>query len=316
MPNESGAPAAAATTDASAAATQGSAGATQESQGNSGAKTPNPAAAAKPAQAKVFEVKINGKVQRFTEEQMIARVSQEEAADQRFKEAAQMRKQNEALLGRFKDPNKAIEALMDPALGLSKDQIREAFEGWYAKEFLETENLSPAEKRAREAEAKLKKYEEDEKGREEQKRKDEQEAMTSKAREEVQGQIIEALESSDLPKTNFTIRRLAYWIQRNNANKFDAPTSVLVAQVRNEFNSSMRDMVAASDGETLIKLLGEDLVQKLRKYDLEQLRKTRGGGTPPPADTGGSPPAQKNERAPTSAEVTARIRELQKTGRY
>lgn len=310
MPEPTVAAPSAATTDTSTPA--------QGTQGGQGAQDPKAAAAAaKPAQAKVYEIKINGKVQRFTEEQMIARVSQEEAADQRFKEAAQMRKQNESLLGRFKDPNKAIEALMDPALGLSKDQIREAFEGWYAKEFLETENLSPAEKRAREAEARVKKYEEDEKGREDQKLKEQNEAMTSEARKQVQGQIIEALETGALPKTNFTIRRLAYWISRNNANKFDAPTSVLVNQVRNEFNTSMRDMVAASDGETLIQLLGPDLVQKLRKYDLEQLRKTRGGGNPAPSrDETGAPPATKSDRPPTSAEVTQRMRQLQKTGRY
>lgn len=295
-------------------------GSTDPNGGLANLGAPQPGEAKAPAQAtkpKTWELKINGKTQRFTEEQMIARVSQEEAADQRFKEAAQMRKQTESVIGRLKDPNRVIESLMDPALGLTKDQIREAFEGWYAKEFIETENLSPAEKRALAAEAKVKKYEDDEREREEQKQKAQQDAMTTQAREEVQGQIIEALESSDLPKTNFTIRRLAYWIQRNNANKFDAPTSVLVAQVRNEFNSSMRDMVSASDGETLIKLLGDDIVQKLRKYDLDQLRKSR--GLPAPAQQEGLPTAPRTgntERAPTSAEVNERIRQMQKTGRY
>jgi hypothetical protein len=273
-----------------------------------------PKAPAKAAPAKIWELKVNGKVQKFTEEQMIARASQSEASDQRFQEAAQMRKQAEAAMGRFKDPAQLMDALQDPALGLNKEQIREAMEAWYSKEFIEPEKLSPAEKRARDAEDKLKKYQKDEKDREAEKLQAADEARTADARKEIQAQIIEALEASDLPRTNFTIRRLAYWMSRNRDNGFDAPTSVLVGQVKNDFNTNLRDMVQASDGETLVRLLGDDIVTKLRKYDLEQLRKTRGQGSLPAAQD--SEPAKKTDRAPTSAEVNQKIRELQRTGRY
>lgn len=280
-----------------------------------GAAATAPAAPAKLAPAKVWELKVNGKPQKFTEEQLLARASQSEAADQKFQEAAQMRKQNEAALGRLKDPAQFIEALQDPALGLTKEQIREAMEAWYSREFIEPEKLSPAEKKLREAEEKLKKYDKENQDREAQKLKDQQEAQTAQARGQIQAQIIEALESSDLPRTNFTIRRLAYWMNRNNDMGYNAPISALVERVRNDYNTNLREMVQSSDGETLIKLLGNDIVTKLRKYDLEQLRKTRGGGAPiPQADPAAPKPSE--ERAPTSADVNRKIRELQKTGRY
>lgn len=277
-------------------------------------KAPASAAPAKPAAPKLYEVKVNGKVQKFTEEQLIARASQSEASDQKFQEAAQMRKQNEAMLGRFKDPTKLMDALQDPSLGLSKDQIREAMESWYNREYIEPEKLSPAEKRAREAEDKLKKYEEKEKEADAKKLQEEDEKRTSDARTEIQNQIIEALETSDLPRTNFTIRRLAYWMGRNRDMGFDAPTSVLVERVRNDYNTNLREMVQKSDGETLIKLLGDDIVTKIRKYDLGELRKTRGG--PAPTQSTDPAPAKDPERSISSSEVDRRLRDMQRTGKY
>lgn len=299
---------------ASAPATEASAPAAVESSPGTVKAPPATAAPAKAAPPKLYEVKVNGKVQKFTEEQLIAKASQSEASDQKFQEAAQMRKQNEAMLGRFKDPTKLMDALQDPSLGLSKDQIREALEAWYSREFIEPEKLSPAEKRAREAEDKLKKYEQQEKDAETKKLQDAEDQRTAEARTEIQNQIIEALETSDLPRTNFTIRRLAYWMSRNRDMGFDAPTSVLVERVRNDYNTNLREMVQKSDGETLIKLLGDDIVTKIRKYDLGELRKTRGGGTPPPSQD--PAPTNKTNTSLSSAEVNQRLRELQRTGKY
>ncbi len=316
---EAAAPAPAAPSSSSAAINTPRAGAAPSAeagspaQGAAGGATGTPPAPSEPP--KTWKQKINGKERVFTEQELLDRASQAEAAQQRFEEAAKMRKQAESVIGRLRDPDQVIEALLDPALGLSKDQIRAKFEDWYSKEFIEPEQLTPEQKKLREAEAKLQKYAQEEKDREAQKQRDQQEAMTAKARGEIQAQIIEALQTGGLPKTNFTLRRLAYWMQRNHANGFDAPTSVLVSQVRNEFNTSLRDMVEASDGEALIKLLGDGLVQKIRKYDLDQLRKLRNGGNPaPPAET--APPEQSRGRAPTSAEVNDRIRQLQRTGKY
>lgn len=288
----------------------------QQAQASEKAQAQPKAKPAPKAAAELFELKVNGKTVKMTKEELIQHASMGHAADQRFKEAAQMRKQAEAVIGKLRDPKSVISALQDPALGLSKDQIREQFEEWYAREFIEPESLTPEQKKLREAEAKLKKYEEDEKARAEEKLKNEQEAMTTQAREQLQGQIIEALETSGLPKTNFTIRRLAYWMQRNQANGFDAPIDVVVGQVRNEINSSLRDLVEASDGEVLIKILGDGVIQKLRKYDLEQLRKMRGqGGAQVQSVQEGPEPTPRSER-PTSSDVNQRIRELQRTGRY
>lgn len=309
---------------AAPAAASTPAAAPTQGQGQGADPAPATQAGAKPTRAdpeeqaappKTWDVKVNGKTVKLTEEEMIERARLSEAAQQRFNEAAQLRRQAEAALGRIRDPESMMEALLDPALGLSKDEIRARFESWYEREFIEPEKLTEDQRKLRDAEAKIKKYAEDEKQREEAKRQAEQEELTQRAREEIQGQIIEALESGKLPRTNFTVKRLAYWIQRNQANGFNAPTSLLVSQVKNEFNASIRDMVEASDGEALIQILGDSIVQKIRKFDLEQLRRLRGAGTQP-VEQSTAPTETRREHPPSSADVTAKLRELQRTGRY
>lgn len=276
------------------------------------------APAEKPPSAppKKFKVKVNGKEREFTEDELLQRASLAEAAQERFNEAAKLRRQAEQVIGKLRDPKQVMTVLQDPALGLSKDAIRAQFEEWYAKEFIETEKLTPEQKKIREQQAELEKYKQRDKETEEQKLKAQQEAMTAQAREQVQTQIIEALETGGLPKTNFTIRRLAYWMQRNHANGFDAPVSLVVSQVKSEMETTLRDLVQASDGEVLVKLLGDGVIQKLRKYDLEQLRKLRDGGAPVEREVPISVDERGDDRPPTQADVQARLREMQKTGRY
>ncbi len=312
------APAAAATTTTAAPAAPASPGkapAEPAVPGTTAVKTQE----AKATPPKTYEVKVNGKIRKYSEEEMVARARMADAADERFNEAAQIRKQAEGLVGRIRTPEQMMEALLDPALGLTKDQVRAQFEAWYEREFIEPEKLTEDQKKLRAAEAQIKKYAEQEKDQKTARDQAERDQLTVQARGEIQKQIIEALETNSLPKTNFTVRRLAYWIQRNQENGFNAPTSLLVSQVRNEFNASIRDMVESSDGEALVQLLGDGIIQKLRKYDLDQLRKLRGSGTPPaetdttPAGTGG---ANDRKEKLTSSEVTARLRNLQRTGRY
>lgn len=265
-----------------------------------------------------FELKVNGKVKKFTKDELLQHASLGLASDERFREGATLKKQAEAVIGKLKDPKNVITALQDPALGLSKEQIKNAFEEWYAREYIDPEQLSPEQLKLRDAEEKLRRYEDAEKQREEEKQKAHMESLTEKARQEIVTQIHEALESGKLPKTNFTMKRLAYWIERNNANKFDAPTAVLVAQVKRDIDTNLREMVQASDGEVLVQLMGDEVIKKIRKYDLDQLKLARERRQNPVTDTSAASPdanpSRDREREPV--DVTARLRELQRTGRY
>lgn len=245
-------------------------GAPQQGKPATGAKPP----AQEPAKApELFEIKVNGKTQRLTRDELIARAQLSESATSRFEEAAQARKQVEKIISTAR--SNPIEALMDPALGLSKDQIRDAFEKWYAQEYIDPETLTPEQLRLRDSEAELKAYKDREREAKEKAEQEEQEKLTHQQTENLQKTIVEAMESSGLPKTKFFVSRMAFYMRQNLLNGWEAPTSVIVAQVRKERQEIMSDLTESSDPETLIALLGDGVVNKIRQHDLKKLREKR-----------------------------------------
>lgn len=231
-----------------------------------------------------FEQKVNGQVRRYTREQLLAKASLGDAATERFEKAAQIEKKFLAHQEKMKVD--FMEALLDPELGLSKDQIRSRFESWYKENFIDPETLSPEQRELNE----LKKYrqqkEEEEKSHAQTKAEQEERQAIDSTREEMQKEIIATLEISGLPKNRFTVGRLAYWQRQNLANGYDAPADVLVQQVKDERSDIIKSDLQTATIEQIQDCLGdgfEEFINKVRKYDLARLNKRFNGEAPEPA---------------------------------
>lgn len=235
--------------------------------GNAKAKTEAPAEKKEP---QYFERVVNGQTRRYTAEQLLERAAVADSAHERWEEAAKMRKEVEDWKSTAQTD--FLKALQDPKLGLSKDQIRQQFEKWYFEQVIEPESLSPAEKKAREVEEKLKGYQEKEETDKKSAEQRQQDALDLRAREEVQSGIIETLEKSDLPKTRFMANRVAYWMRQNIKAGYDAPMDVVLSQVREERDSIVRSYAEAATPQQLVEALGESVIKKLRQFDLGQLK--------------------------------------------
>lgn len=251
-----------------------------------------------------YEVTINGKVRKMSLQELKNHASMAHAAQERFEEASKMRKEYES----FKSTAQKdmIEALR--AQGFSNDQIRDQMERWYTKEFIEPETLTPEQRKIKEYELQLEKYRRDEQEKLEKQQQEEQEQLTARQREYLQGQIIEALDKSGLPKTKMIASRMAFYMRENLLKGWDAPIDVIVSQVKQEREAMMHGEVSGLEGEALIQYLGEDVVNKIRKWDLTQLRARK--------QNQGSEMFQqsRNETEPNervySSEVTKRLREM------
>lgn len=271
--------------------------------------TTSPAAPqqASPQTQEMFEVKVNGRTVKMTRQEVLDSASMSHAANDKFNEAKKQRSEVDRIISSAK--KNPIEALMDPALGLTKDQVRDAFEKWYAKEFIEPDTLNADQKQLRAAEERLRKYEEKEKENKQKEETDAQEKMTTQQREYLQGQIIEALDKSNLPKTPQTVSRIAFYMRQNLMNGWDAPMDMIVRQVQKERQESFRSEAQASTVEQVIDLLGEDFVNKIRKHDLEQLRKKR--ELPPVDSSAQQRRSDSNDSVRiSSAEVNRRLRDM------
>ena len=214
----------------------------------------------------------------MTEQELINNASMAHAAQSKFDEGAKARKEMAALKERFsKTP---IEALLDPEFKLTKDQLREKIEAFYNREFIEPEQLTPDQRKVKEYEEKLKRYEEQELEAKKRQEQEQEDAITNKEREFLQSQIIEAMEKSGLPKSKELVKRMAFYMRQNLQNGWEAPIDMIINQVKRERQEMMSDLTENSSAEQLISLLGEGVINKIRKFDLDRLRARR--NTPSP----------------------------------
>ena len=266
---------------------------------------------APPAEEK-YEIKVNGRTMKVTREELMKRAELAEGANQRFQQAAQKEKAATTLMENLKkDP---IRALMDPALGLSKDQIRDVFERWYHKDFIEPETLSPEQRKLQEYEEEVKAYRAEKEERARIERERQLEEATSQHTAILQKEIISTLEQGKLPKTPYFVGRIAYYMKQAEDQGFEAPRELILEQIRRERQSQLSDLTENTDVETLIEYLGEGLINKIRKYDLEKLRAARGvaaQSTPQRNETGRF---QKTEDFTTMRDVDANLRRMRQGG--
>lgn len=285
-----------------AAPAQSSQQAPAQTANQSQGKAQTPPLPATPAQPpKIYEVKVNGKIIKMTEQEVLSNASLAHAAQSKFDEAAKSRKQVDRIISTAK--TNPIAALMDPELGLSKDQIRNAFEKWYSQEFIEPETLTPAERKAKANETELEKYRREDAERRKKAQDEELNTLTNKHREVLQKQITDALDASGLPRTKWIAQRMAFYMRQNLNNGFEAPMDLIVSQVRKDHQEITQGISDTSDVDQLIAMFGEGVINKIRAHDLKKLRESRQAKAPAITkyDT------HKGPQRPSTADVNRRL---------
>ncbi len=237
-----------------------------------------------------LELKINGRMRRVTRDEAVAYLSRELSAEEKFQQASQKEQKASSLKERMSKD--FIEALQDPELGLSRDQIRERFEAWYHETFILPQTMTEEQRQALEWKKKAEAYEKEKQEREEREKTAAQQKQDAQTRQELQQTIIDCIEKSGLPKTRFTASRIAFWMKQNIRKGYDAPVDVIVQQVKDEYLGVNQAAVGALKGdpdrlvEWIVSNYGEDVIKAIRKYDVKRLKERLGGGEQPrPAET-------------------------------
>lgn len=258
-----------------------------------------------PKQSETFELTVNGKPRKYTLEELKMKASLGEAANERFQKASEIEKRFESTKAELKKD--FMKVLLAEDTGLTKEQVRERFEHWYKENFIDPETMDPRDVKLREYERREKEREAQEQAEKERIANEAKAQETSKIVESMQKDIIAVVEESGLPKTRFTAARVAYWMRQNLKNGYDAPKEVIVQQVREERDSLVSSMVREASGEQLVEMLGEDLVKKIRDYDIALLKKKLNVNEPKPMQR----PGERKER-PTSKDVERYFNELRR----
>lgn len=230
---------------------------------------------------KSYKVKVDGQELDVTEEALVKEYELKQASYKRMQEAARKERELQAIYEQIEaDPIKFLES--------KNKNAREAAEKYLAK-VLQAEMMSPEEREQQKVKEELEKYKSEEKKRAE---KEEAARIAQEEQKEaarLDDEISTALEQSQLAKTPYTIKRIAHKMYTNIKAGIDISAKDAIEMVQEEDFNDIKVSAKDLSGEQLIKLLGDDLVSKIRKAELGRLKSNPTSARPKQAASTSSP---------------------------
>lgn len=178
----------------------------------------------------------------------------------------QAKKQAEMFVNMMKDPEKFFEA----AKKLGHDPLK-LTEGYLGK-FLEDQQLDPRDKELRDTKKKLQAIEDMERQKIEAVQKERNEQLKAKFAKDYSDQFVSALKDTGLPPTKPMVAEMAKYIGRSAKLGFQMTAAEAAQLVREDVQMAHQRLIGDTDGETLIKLLGEEVANKVRKWDTSRVK--------------------------------------------
>lgn len=239
---------------------------------------------------KMYTVKVNGEELQVTEEELLQGYQTRKAADDKFREAAMTRKQAEEFINLLKtDPKKV---LTNPSLGLDFRQLAEEF----LVEQLEEEAMDPKDRELRDAKRKLEEYEAEKKRKAQEQEAAQAAELREKYTAEYQESIIDSLQSSGLPKTEHTVKRMAYYLHQGLQRGYNLKAADVVDLVKNDYIQEQKTLFSGLDGDELVNFLGDEVANKLRNHKVSQITQKNPPKTPDTQPQGGNGRQKKSKK--------------------
>ena len=227
---------------------------------------------AKPSTVKQF--KVNGKVIEVdisNEAQVNKLLQLGLASGDKFQEAARIKKEADEILAAAKTEKSAAKALKKA--GFSDGEIREILEKELAG-YYEEEALSPEEKARREREAKLAEYERREKEAQEKEQMTKREKEIQKEVENLESELLGALEKSSLPRTPVLAKWATQYMAAFDQQGINISAEDAVKLVENEFPQLIKGVLSSTkDVAQLKQLLGAETVKMLLDDSVAAVKK-------------------------------------------
>jgi hypothetical protein len=250
---------------------------------NNGGWDDAPEAPAEPTPAKAPEepkrkptkwltVKVDGKEERVSEDELLKNYSKFKAADSRFQEASKAKQSVEAFMKALQDDPEKV--LSDPNLPIDRAKLAEKW--LYDKIQAELTPVDPNQAKIREYEEKLKAYQAKEEQEKLTIKEQEFQATVAKRKEELGNMFSEAMKQSSLSKNPetaaATLREMALYYRAAKAQGETPTPEELAAHVEQKYFKGMYELANTLEGEDLVKFLGDQIVKKIRSYDLNRLK--------------------------------------------
>lgn len=228
-----------------------------------GGAPPAPATEGQQAPEPMITVTINGQERKITASEAAKRYELAEGANQRFEEAAQMRKEAMDFIKTLRtDPARIFN---DPNIGADfKKLAQEAL-----LRDLELQNMTPEERKYAAQQEELEQYKAREKATKDAEENARAETEAKEMMASLDREIGAAVVNSGLPKTSYTVARIAYYMERAIESGYTNVTPKdVVGFVRNEYKAMVKDLLGADDVD-VHDFLG-DAIKKVRAADVKK----------------------------------------------
>ena len=244
-------------------------------------ETPQEKVAEQKKKLKALKLKFNGKE---IDEELPFEIDEEHAdwmkkqlqmsklAQSKAQEASELQKEVVAFIQELKsNPRKA---LSNPMVGIDIKQLAAEI----LEEEIENSKKSPEQLKIEEYEKKLKEIEEKNAREKEEQEKQRQEIALERAYEKYDNMIASALESNpDLPSNPYIIDKMVKYMAIAVEEGYEPEMDIITNIVREEINNDVKHLLTVLPVEQVEKLLGQEVLGKLRKNRLANAKKT-----PPP----------------------------------
>lgn len=248
----------------------------------------------KEAERRKYQGKVHGKdkVYELTDDEVAVRLQKGEAADENFRQSAEIRKAAAQLIADLKRDPWGV--LKDPAFGHDLEAIAEERLAEKYKADLMTEE----QKKAYELEKQVNEYKSREQRHKDQQQRTAQKEMEKKVYAEEEKKFIEAATKHQLPQDMDTLSMMAEIALLNHEHGIDLSADQMAAEVNARMDARMQKILPKLDGEVLLKRLGDAVVDKVLKAKVAQFKAKQ--INPPPVPKQEPAPVQDPVRKPMS----------------
>jgi hypothetical protein len=214
--------------------------------------------------ARMFKVKVDGNEREVSEEELLRGYTHGAAANEKMRVANEQRQMAEEVLRIFKT---------DPKLAFSKLGVdAKAFAEQVLNEHMEDSMLTDEQKELK----KLRAWQADQNAAKEKAEADQKTAAEEAYRESVSQQlqevIVNTLATGGLPKNEYTVGRMAYYMDAAVRAGYDVPIpelmGVILPQVKQEYEADLKALLGSTPEDKLLDFLGDDVTKKAVKAHL------------------------------------------------
>jgi hypothetical protein len=223
-------------------------------------------------QIKKFKLKVDGQeveeeLDLSDEEAIKKHLQLSKVSQKRMQSEAQLRKAAEQFVDLLrKDPKKV---LSDPNINIDLKK--------FAKEIieadLEEQNKTPEQKEIEKLRADLQARIDKEKEDDENRKKSEFERIQSETEKKLESDITDALEVGNLPKTPYTVKKMAEIMMTALENDIELSPKEVIPLLRKQIQDDVKQMFSASSDDLLEELLGNENLSRLQKRRVAKAKK-------------------------------------------